>query len=142
MTKKEFLRRLAVHGAMLDRWPIEIQASAKARLAADPALKQAFDDHAALDRLLAHATESAPSADLAGRILANAATTPQDAREPNTDQGLVADILQPRRLWPAIACLTASAVIGFVFGLQGIGVVTGEAVDLSGLMFGFDTWSL
>lgn len=151
MTRKEFNRLLAIHGADLARWPEAVQAPARAHMAAHPDAAAAHGEQAALDRLLARDSDHAPPPDLADRILAAAKNLPQD---PETAPDLPAADLQaaalqaaalqaaalPRRaLAPAVAWLAASAVLGFVLGTSGIGVATGEAIDLSGLVFGLET---
>jgi len=128
MNRKRFLRLLAIHGADPARWPD--RAGMEALLSKDAELRAAFDEQARLDRALGHFTEQPAAPELARRIIAATAGVSQEPPAPDPLHSL----------WPALACLAASALIGFFVGTTH--VAPGRTVDLSGLMFGLDTTDL
>lgn len=58
------------HGAMPERWPADVRASARALVAADPAAADLLEEARRLDRLVAEATEPRPlDAAFVGRVM-------------------------------------------------------------------------
>ena len=78
MTPQRFAALVETFGGDIGRWPVAMQAPARARVAGDSLAARQIAEAQVFDRLLALAPATAASPDLVEKILATAVRQPQD----------------------------------------------------------------
>ena len=144
ISRERFVALVEAYGGDIGRWPVALQALARARTANDPLAAQRLIEAQALDRLLGLAPATAVSPELVERILARAAALPQDRRQssaaasnvvalPRPSSRSTADAAAaPRGGWRlqrsqaagAGGMLAASLLIGIWLGATGVAPAT------------------
>ncbi len=118
---------LDTYGARQERWPAALRAPLQAFIAADGTAARLLAEAGALDKVLAAGPAAGATDALENRILAAAATLPQQGRgaaglgRKNHGRALVG--AEPKvsaaRMWPELTLLAASLFLGLLIGLSG-----------------------
>lgn len=133
---KRFDEVLAIYGADPTGWPADERETLRALMNSDRSAARAYDEAAALDKVMNYAPAGAPGPALKQRIV-NAAiadggrdvrVVPFSTRHTEPDAAM--DSSQGA-LWPA-AAMAASFALGLYLGVAGLGTTTvNQAIDMA-----------